>query len=159
MKSIPGGDLSSKVGVLIAATEAISNKTKTIWEERTRIRNVLNALKQKLQRELNQPGIGPGRRGSDHAEVGVIRSAAGCVRRSKLRAVKQIKDLGTEFETEAFVRIQQDSLEHRKVEVIHPVGAKRWIDSRFTSESKVRWRRKTGRIKPIAQSRYAAAGS
>src|SRR5271163_2471628 len=80
-------------------------------------------LKQEFEPKLDQPGIRARRGGGDHAEIGVVCRAANRVGRGKLRAIENIKELGTEFDPQPLVGGKPRALEDREVEVIDALGA------------------------------------
>src|ERR1700730_8880302 len=102
MKSIPRGNFTSSKDVPTALAAAISTIARIMSDNRLSIPQVpgISCLhvshttvlpddsEEKLERKLNQARVRPrGRTGYD-PEVGVIRLAAGRVRRSELRAIE-----------------------------------------------------------------------
>src|ERR1700722_7026245 len=116
------------------------------------------ASEQELERELNQPRVGPGRGCGHDSEICVVAGAADGIWRSKLRAIKKVKDLHAKFHVEAFVSVKLNFLEYREIEVAHPVCAQCGVDARFVTKRKIRGSSKAVRIKPLIQSGHIDPG-
>jgi hypothetical protein len=72
-----------------------------------------------LQGELNQARIVD--RICDYAEIGVVRRAAGCVGRAKLRAIEKfVAEFSPEFDIHVLVRAESCLLEDCKIKIVDP---------------------------------------
>ena len=112
----------------------------------------VSTLKEHLQSELHETRIGTWRSRGHNAKVLIIGTTADGVRRGELSSVKQVKELCSEFDTQALAARESCSLEYRKIKVIDSLGAQSRIHARFITELKITRRGETRGIEPLRQA-------
>ena len=85
-------------------------------------RRRVTVLKEQLESELYEAGIGALIGTGDDAKVGVIADAANSIWGGKLGSVEYIEELHPNFDSHPVLRAKQDSLECGCVEVAHSIG-------------------------------------